>query len=178
MTFGMFVMRANQAPGPASPVVEPGALLSWDGADITVENQAKDDQTSLYSLLIFDGSIYTGTGPEGHLLADAEVWNPSSLLDWNGTTLGESATVASNQARINDMIIFDDALFAATSNSGNLLQLSAVTATRPSLLEWNGTTLTTVANVTSNQVAITSFSELSGALYASTGNSGNLLEYT
>ncbi len=111
-------------------------------------------QTAIFSLAVFNGKLYGGTGPNGR------------LFEWNGSNAWiEVAPQLNAQTAIYSLAVFNGKLYGGTYPNGKLF-------------EWNGSNAwVEVAPQLNSQNYIYSLAEYNGKLYGGTGTNGKLFEW-
>ncbi len=155
-----------------------GELVFLNNSSLTLVNRSVDSQVNLYTLTLFNNTLFSGTGPNGNLLQDSTTAAPYTLGSWNGTTFAGEAELLNNLGMVQTLSILAGVLYGGGGTIGQLQTLSGVTALRPTLMEWNGTTFTDVGSETNGVQQILSLAEISGTLYGAGGTAGSLLEYS
>lgn len=166
---------------PVAPIIPPeaGGLLQFIDGEFVGLSASVAGQKYIGGMVNFDGYPYAVTGMNGNLIRDTSTERHAwSLFAFSGGNFAPKCLEYSNQTNINCLSIQDDGVYAVTGNSGNLLNAVGITATRTSLYSYNPESgaFTAMADVISNQTAITGMVSESGSFYAVTGNGGNLLE--
>jgi len=104
------IYAGTTSDGISTPVA---ALLEWNGVDAwtLAAGQAGGDQTTIFSMVVYDEDLYVGTFPDGE------------LYRWDGVdTLDLVAGQLNGQTYIRSLVVHNELLYGGTGVLGRLFQ--------------------------------------------------------